>query len=622
MVKAYSVLALLSSYLAYYANGEIPIISPPESKAFSTDSIASGLYEITRLDTIKLEQAENICKGSGSNMYVVSPNDDIKMSKTYAMKIESDGKIVSRREIYHGGKTESWGSPQSCAVSKGVVAVAVVAPNIADKGRIYFYKESNLKELGYAEVGPLPDMVGITPDGNKWVVGIEAEPNATLYDPVGGISIIDVKTRKVECEFSFDMQISEETYRANKIHRTRRAVPTNVDLEPEYITFDPADSTKAYVGLQEGNTFLVVSLDKNLPCTASSRILSINPLGWKNWNLVGNELDASDRDLDGKVNKIGNFRNLPVYGMYQPDTIVGFRHNDEFYIVSANEGDGKSPEDFEDAGSEGPTNMNGDEMKFSSVVGVDNTMNWAPFTPANIKENINLGRAAVVNSEGDEDNRDGIYKQIVMEGGRSFSIWKITTQSTELVYDSSSFLDKMALKYCQDNNLMSTPGTCYDPSREDNKGTEPETVELLYHNGKRLLIVGLERANILALFDISEPTSPKFIQFFRDELNAGGESPNGLSAPEGIRTFSAATSPTGEALIVVSGEASSTVTVFKLKGPGCDYGNPKVCNAVAGCKWKKGSCSAVIPCSGLSMENCKKEKSCRWDSRENICLDK
>ena len=66
-------------------------------------------------------------------------------------------------------------------------------------------------------------------------------------------------------------------------------------LEPEYITVS-ADSTTAYVSLQENNAIATVNL-------VTGTILNVKGLGVKDHSVVGNELDAIK---DGKIVKLKN----------------------------------------------------------------------------------------------------------------------------------------------------------------------------------------------------------------------------------------------------------------------------------------------------------------------------
>jgi hypothetical protein len=90
------------------------------------------------------------------------------------------------------------------------------------------------------------------------------------------------------------------------------------DVEPEYITVS-SDSKTAWITLQENNAIAVLDLE-------SGEITEIKPLGYKNHNLSGNGLDASDRDGPNNTGRI-NIQNWPVFGMYQPDAIASFTVN-------------------------------------------------------------------------------------------------------------------------------------------------------------------------------------------------------------------------------------------------------------------------------------------------------
>ena len=91
------------------------------------------------------------------------------------------------------------------------------------------------------------------------------------------------------------------------------------------------DSKVAWVTLQENNAIAEIDL-RTLTVT---RLIG---LGFKDHSLAGNGLDPSDRDgpSNGPAVKIGLW---PVRGMYQPDAIAAFHHQDKTYYLTANEGD-------------------------------------------------------------------------------------------------------------------------------------------------------------------------------------------------------------------------------------------------------------------------------------------
>ncbi|MBK7439683.1 MAG: hypothetical protein IPI77_23785 [Saprospiraceae bacterium] len=91
----------------------------------------------------------------------------------------------------------------------------------------------------------------------------------------------------------------------------------------------------------------------------------------------------------------------------------------------------------------------------------------------------------------------------------------------------------------------------YPENRSDDKGTEPETVVVGKIGSTNLLFVGLERANAVAIYDISNPINPVFLQILRT-----GE------GPEGIVFVPAQKVPPGQNLLIVSCETEGVVNIF------------------------------------------------------------
>lgn len=78
----------------------------------------------------------------------------------------------------------------------------------------------------------------------------------------------------------------------------------------------------------------------------TATVQDILPLGLKDHSLPGNALDPSDRDGPGNTAAI-RISNWPVFGLYQPDAIASFNVGGLEYLVTANEGDSRSSDDFE-----------------------------------------------------------------------------------------------------------------------------------------------------------------------------------------------------------------------------------------------------------------------------------
>ena len=121
-------------------------------------------------------------------------------------------------------------------------------------------------------------------------------------------------------------------------------------------------------------------------------------------------------------------------------------------------------------------------------------------------------------------------------------------------------------------NANHEEGPSFD-NRSDNKGIEPEGVTLGKLRGRTYAFVGLERASGIAVYDVSDPEAPRFVQYvnprnFAAEYELPDEPGDwedaGDLGPEGMAFIAADVSPTGTPLLVVSNEVSGTTTVYEI----------------------------------------------------------
>jgi len=411
-----------------------------------------------------------------------------------------------------------FGAPNSVAVFDGKLAVAVEASIKQNPGQIRVYNTADASLNNTYTVGALPDMVTFSKDGNFILSANEGEPNADYTnDPMGTVSIIDLNNNTVTTLDFTSFNSQEAALEANHFRVTGLNADLAKDVEPEYITVSE-DSQTAWVSLQENNGIAKINL-------LTKTIEAIFPLGYKDHMLPQNSLDASNED------GVTQLKNWPVRGLYQPDAIVSVRINGTDYVISANEGDAREYE-----GTPGFIDI--DRVK-------DLTLDATMFPASEDYQNeANLGRLNVMLTEGDIDN-DGDYDYLYSYGARSFSIW---SANGALVYDSGNSIATQT--------LAATPATFNDEDkRSDDKGAEPESVEVLNIGNQRyILFVGLERTDQIMVYDITNPNAPVFLYILS---HAGDE------APEGLLVIPAADSPTGKDLLVVSNEDSGTVTFYE-----------------------------------------------------------
>jgi 2',3'-cyclic-nucleotide 2'-phosphodiesterase / 3'-nucleotidase / 5'-nucleotidase len=426
-------------------------------------------------------------------------------------------------------------SANSVAAKNGIIAIAVEAVVKQDSGKVVFIDAFG-NFLNQVTAGALPDMITFTPDGNYVLVANEGEPNsAYTVDPEGSVTIINISGGVASATTSF----------ARFDGFNSAAIDSNIrifgpgssvaqDLEPEYITVS-ANSQTAWVTCQENNAWAIIDIP-------TATVTTLKSMGFKNHNLPGQGLDASDQN-GGVV----NIANWPIKGMYMPDAISSYVVGGQTYIISANEGDVR-----EYAGLNEALRLSSSSYKLDSIV----FPNYA-----SLKNNNNLGRLNVSTKSGDH-NGDGFFEEIYAFGGRSFSIWNA---NGDLVWDSGDQIEQIANTLSAANfNCSNTNNT--KKNRSDDKGPEPEAATVATIGDSIYAFIGLERIGGIMVFNVTTPTSPYFVQYLNTRnftqtpgLNLGAD-----LGPEGVLYIPKSESPNGRDLIVVANEISGTISIFEI----------------------------------------------------------
>ena len=405
------------------------------------------------------------------------------------------------------------GLVNSVYVKDGKLAAAIEASVKTGNGKVVVFNTSTYAEIAVRTVGALPDMVTFSPDGKLILCANEGEPNdAYTIDPLGTVSIIDVENdySVTTLDFSgFASQVLQLKAGGLRVFGPNASFAQ--DMEPEYIAVS-ANSNTAWVTLQENNGMAKIDL-------RTKTIKTIFPLGFKNFNLEMNAIDPSDQD-----GAVGVLALWPVKGIYCPDAIAVHPNNGIPYVYSANEGDAREWAGFVENVRLGNAAYPLDQTVFPNAA-----TNWKP--------NSKLGRLNVTKTIGDIDG-DGDYDEIYAQGARSFSIWNGNTG--ELIFDSKNDLD-----------IKAKAANKYVDSRSDDKSIEPEGIAIGRVGNKTLLFVGMERSDAVAVYNITDPDSPVYLQW----LNCG-------VGPEGVVFVSSSDSPNGKGLLIVSSEVDGIVKIF------------------------------------------------------------
>ena len=456
--------------------------------------------------------------------------------------------------------TEEGADANSVAVYEGTVAVAIEAEDTQAPGKVVFYNALSLEKLAEAQVGALPDMVVFTRDGQKLLVANEGEPSDDyLTDPEGSVSIINLANgldnlSVTTANFSA-FEADKEALMAQGLRIFGPNASLAQDLEPEYIAISP-DNTRAWVALQENNA--VAELD-----LTSDQISAIVPLGFKNHQLLGNELDASNRD-----ERI-NIRNWPIYGMYQPDSMASYSFNGTTYYITANEGDARDYDAWTEEFRIGDLRLNTEAFPDAAQLQADDQLGRLLITSTLGVSNPDVCAPSELRADVDavEDHVENVceYSSLFSYGARSFSIWR---EDSQLMYDSGSEFEQITARrqpsYFNSNNDENS-----FESRSDDKGPEPEAVTVGRINGQVFAFIGLERVGGIMVYDVTNPQKPTFVQYLnnrdftvsQEDLEAGL---GGDLGPEGMAFIAGEDSPIDSPLLVVGNEVSGTTSIYAI----------------------------------------------------------
>ena len=432
----------------------------------------------------------------------------------------------------------SYGNINSLTVHNGVVACAMENTDPQANGNIVFLDE-NGTFISQVPVGAMPDMITFNHDHSKILVACEGEPKSDYsLDPEGTVGIVDVtggyaaltaaNVTMVNFQ-SFNGQ--EAVLRSQGIRIFGPGSSAAQDFEPEYITLSEDNST-AYVSLQENNAMAVINI-------ATGTVSEIRPLGTMNYANGNSGLDASDQTAGVFI------ASAPVKGLFMPDALAHASIGGAEYIFSANEGDAREYTAVTDVARISATSL--DPVAFP-----DQNI---------LKHNQFLGRLNVVQATGDTDG-DGDKDELQTLGTRSFSIWN--AQTGALVFDSKDLIEQITSNHPTLSGLFNasnSSGAATAKNRSDDKGPEPEGVATAFINGNHYLFVSLERVGGVMLFNVDVPSTPVYVGYYNNRSVASNGPDRGA---EGIIIIKKEDSPTGNDIVILANEISSTLSIFDI----------------------------------------------------------
>ncbi|MFT7194459.1 MAG: hypothetical protein ACI8U1_002103 [Rheinheimera aquimaris] len=180
----------------------------------------------------------------------------------------------------------------------------------------------------------------------------------------------------------------------------------------------------------------------------------------------------------------------------------------------------------------------------------------------------------------DPDN-DGVVEALYAYGGRSFSIWD---QNINQVYDSGDDFGRISAAILG-NNFNSAHTENKGDNRSDDKGGEPEAVDVGTIAGRTYAFIAQERSGDLFVYDVTNPFQAAFVSHYNnrnfdvefeldDDLANPCDTSEGMDCtevplagdlgPESVKFVAASDSPNGNPLLIVGNEVSGSVTVYQV----------------------------------------------------------
>lgn len=495
---------------------------------YSTGVFDEGAAEIVSYDK------------SGEKLYFVNAD----AGTVGILNISDESTPILESTIEVSTDVPNTGGLNAVAVGPDFFAVAVEHTDKQANGYIAFYRLDGTF-ITQVDAGALPDNVQVSPDGRYVVSANEGEPNDEYtIDPEGSITIVTIPADINSLSNADANTIGFTQFNGQTFTDGTRIFGPNAtvaqDLEPEYIAFS-SDSETAYVVCQENNTIITVDI-------LNAEVDGIQGLGFKDHSLAGNGFDASNRSDDVNITP------HPTKGMYQPDAMVVYAIDGEDYLFTANEGDARDYDGYSE------------EVRVEDLT-LDNSV--FP-NAADLQQEENLGRLKTTTANGDT-NGDGEFEEIYSYGARSFSIWR--TADISQVYDSGDDLEQQVFLADPENFNSNNDDNDSFKSRSDDKGPEPEAIDVGAIDDKHYAFVGLERMGGIAVYDVTDVNNVSFVSFTNprdfsveaDSTNAEGDFVTGDLGPECVVFVSSSDHSSGKDLLIVSNEVSGSISIFEVK---------------------------------------------------------
>jgi DNA-binding beta-propeller fold protein YncE len=432
----------------------------------------------------------------------------------------------------------------------GATVSEIIAAN--SSGNTLVYTDSLLEEVGFLTIA---DPSAAAPLGK---LGVGGEPTSvavlgenlalvtvntrqSFADPSGHLAVVDISAQQIVAELDLGGQPDSVA-----ISPSRRFAAVVIENErDEDVTVDGVEG-----GLPQAPSGFLAIVDLEGVDPASWRVRRVELTGLASFAPGDAEpefVDVNDRD----------------------EAVVTLQENNHVVVVDL--ASGAVVNHF----PAGEVALSGIDAADDGVISLTDTITVAREPDAVAWLPGRRGGLIATANEGD-----------LFGGSRGFSIFD---RSGRVVFDSGNSLEQIAVRHGH-----------YPDARSDAKGTEPEAIEFARFGDTDYLFVASERGSFVAVYELTRPGQPEFVQLLPAPLG-----------PEGVRAIPE------RGLLVVSGEddsppfgVRSSVMIYQLGDGAQSYPQIVSSDDAAGQPIPWSALSGMVAVPGRS-----RELLAVWDSQ-------
>lgn len=387
-------------------------------------------------------------------------------------------------------------------------------------------------ELGYSPINPIYSEVN-----GFFAIPCAGFPDSLYsYDPVGEVFFLrlDKKENKITASGALGiagLNLNRRDMSEKGIRIMGPFATIAQDLEPQSVDFS-ADGKSIFVNFQENNGYLHWDLEKD------------SLVDFYSYGMIDHSENKAGFDAQPYLPS-PIIAKWPVNSLLQPDGICVCNIRGKDYILTANEGKGRTYPVYNEKSSLESLNLRafGDDIEKLSQY----------------NDSLLLGNLIVSGVDGD-DNLDGFVDRWIKFGSRSMSVFD--PEKGELIYDSGESIERWIANDSGWMQIFNADANSNElKSTSLGKGVKPKKVICRPYGGRHLAFVTLNAFGGVAIFDVSQPEQTKMVGYInsRHQRTYAGD-----YGSEGIYFWERQDNPFQRDVLVISNSASGSLVFYAL----------------------------------------------------------